>query len=240
MAQTAYSVSPPKRGAFLAPSGGASAALKGQQLVSGVWRCAWPQSPLKRACDLVLSGGALAVLSPLFLTVALLVRLDSAGPAFFRQERVGRNGRRFTMLKFRSMHTRADAQRAALLALSDRDGPCVKIRKDPRITRVGRFLRRTSLDELPQLVNVLIGDMSLVGPRPALPEEVAVYDARALDRLAVRPGLTGLWQVAGRADIGFDKMIDMDLAYVQARTLWLDVVVLGLTLRAVVSGRGAY
>ncbi len=144
------------------------------------------------------------------------------------------------MLKFRSMHRDAEARLAVVAVQSDRAGLCFKARKDPRVTRLGRVMRRFSVDEMPQLWNVLRGDMSLVGPRPALPREVAAYDARARGRLAVRPGLTGLWQVSGRAEIGFEKMIDLDLAQIRSRSLTLDLMVLALTARAVLGGRGAY
>ena len=194
----------------------------------------------KRALDVTVAGSALMVLSPLFLATAAAIRIESPGPVFFRQKRVGRDGMPFRMLKFRSMYCDAEARRAALLASSDRKGVCFKSKTDPRITRVGRFLRRFSIDELPQILNVLKGEMSIVGPRPALPEEVAAYPERALGRLAVKPGITGIWQIAGRADIGFDKMIDMDLAYVRSRSVLLDFVIIALTGRAVISGRGAY
>ena len=194
----------------------------------------------KRTIDLVLSGLSLVALAPLFLLAILMIRLDSRGPAFFRQTRVGRNGQHFAVYKFRSMYVDAEARRAALLATSDRAGVCFKSRTDPRITRIGRLLRRTSIDELPQILNVFLGQMSIVGPRPALPVEVAAYPDRALERLDVKPGITGVWQVSGRADIGFDKMIDMDLAYVRSRSSLLDFILIALTFRAVFSGRGAY
>lgn len=194
----------------------------------------------QRALDITVSVAALAVLGLPMLVVAGLVRLDSRGPAFFKQVRVGKNGRTFEVYKFRSMHVDAEARRQALLAMSDREGVCFKSRNDPRVTRIGRFLRRLSLDELPQILNVLKGDMSIVGPRPALPEEVAAYPERALGRLSVKPGITGLWQVSGRANIGFDKMIDLDLAYVRSRSVLLDILLILLTVQAVVSGRGAY
>jgi lipopolysaccharide/colanic/teichoic acid biosynthesis glycosyltransferase len=168
------------------------------------------------------------------------VKLDSRGPVLFRQVRVGRNGEPFEMLKFRSMYQDAEARRAAVEAASDRVGLCFKARHDPRITRVGRILRRFSIDELPQIVNVLRGDMAIVGPRPALPSEVAAYPPRALARLAVPPGITGLWQVSGRAEIGFEKMIDMDLSYATRPSLIMDILLIGLTFRAVLGGRGAY
>ena len=194
----------------------------------------------RRALDLGIAGCALLPLSPIFFAIALAIRLDSPGPVFFRQTRIGRDGVPFTMLKFRSMHIDAEARRAALLAQSDREGICFKSRNDPRVTRIGRLLRRYSLDELPQLINIVKGEMSVVGPRPALPEEVAAYPARAMGRLTVKPGLTGLWQVSGRAEIGFDKMIDMDLAHARSRSILLDILVIALTFRAVISGRGAY
>ncbi|UWR09287.1 WecB/TagA/CpsF family glycosyltransferase [Ruegeria sp. B32] len=193
-----------------------------------------------RILDLTVALAAMTVLALPMLAIAALVRLDSRGPALFRQTRVGRNGVPFTVYKFRSMTTDAEAQRASLLAQSDRAGVCFKARHDPRVTRVGKVLRRFSLDELPQVLNVLKGDMSIVGPRPALPEEVAKYPPRALERLDVRPGITGLWQVSGRAAIDFDRMIDLDTAYVRSRSALLDLMLIAMTVRAVVSGRGAY
>lgn len=194
----------------------------------------------QRGLDIAVAGSALLVLGLPMLIIAALIRLDSKGPALFRQIRIGKDGRPFGVYKFRSMHVDAEARRAALLAQSDREGVCFKSRNDPRVTRIGKYLRRLSLDELPQILNVLSGEMSIVGPRPALQEEVENYPARALGRLAVKPGITGLWQVSGRADIGFDKMIDLDLAYVRARSTLLNLILIALTFRAVVSGRGAY
>ncbi|NDV00531.1 WecB/TagA/CpsF family glycosyltransferase [Pseudoroseicyclus tamaricis] len=194
----------------------------------------------KRAVDLSLSAIAMLAAAPILLLIAAAIKLESRGPVFFRQVRVGKDGVPFTMLKFRSMHIDAEARRAALLAQSDREGVCFKSRNDPRVTRVGRLLRRFSIDELPQVLNVLKGQMSLVGPRPALPEEVAAYPARAHGRLAVKPGLTGMWQVSGRAEIGFDKMIDMDLAYARSRSTLLDLLLIGMTAKAVIGGRGAF
>ncbi|SEQ03447.1 polymer biosynthesis protein, WecB/TagA/CpsF family [Loktanella sp. DSM 29012] len=195
---------------------------------------------LRRTLDITVSASALVALAPLCTLTAIAIKMDSRGPVFFRQTRVGRDGVPFQMLKFRSMGQDAEARRAALLATSDREGVCFKSRNDPRVTRVGRFIRRFSIDELPQILNVLRGEMSIVGPRPALPSEVAAYPARAYGRLAVKPGITGLWQVSGRADIGFDRMIDMDLAYAASRTLILDLILIAMTFRAVLSGRGAH
>ena len=193
----------------------------------------------RRLLDLAVAGGALLLLAPLFALIALAIRLESRGPALFRQTRIGRDGRPFTVFKFRSMHADAEARRDALLASSDRAGICFKARHDPRVTCVGRLLRRFSLDELPQVFNVLRGEMSIVGPRPALPEEVAAYPAHARERLAVKPGLTGLWQVSGRAEISFERMVEMDRVHARSATIVLDLVVIALTFRALVTGRGA-
>jgi exopolysaccharide biosynthesis polyprenyl glycosylphosphotransferase len=194
----------------------------------------------KRPLDVMLVAVGLAVIWPVILLIALAVRLSGPGPVFFVQTRIGKHGRPFEIYKFRSMYVDAEARRAALVAQSDRDGLCFKARNDPRVTPVGRFLRRLSLDELPQIFNVLKGDMSLVGPRPALPEEVQNYPSRAIGRLATLPGITGVWQVSGRADIGFDDMVAMDLGYVRNASLRTDLLILLRTFRAVVSGRGAY
>jgi lipopolysaccharide/colanic/teichoic acid biosynthesis glycosyltransferase len=196
-------------------------------------------SRIKRIIDVTFTLLMLLCFSPLAATVAILVRLDG-GPVFFRQTRIGLNGIPFTMIKFRSMCIDAEAKRAELVAESDREGLCYKHRHDPRITPVGRLLRRTSLDELPQLINVLYGEMSLVGPRPALPEEVADYSAHALGRLHVLPGMTGLWQVSGRAKVGFDEMIAMDLHYARTLSPRTDFSILLRTVRVVLSGHGAY
>lgn len=194
----------------------------------------------KRIIDLALSLGAMAILGPILLMVMLAIRLESPGSAVFRQTRVGKNGKTFTLYKLRSMYTDAEERRAALLATSDRKGVCFKSKSDPRVTRVGRFIRRYSLDELPQIMNVVRGEMSVVGPRPALPEEVQAYPPRALKRLSVKPGLTGLWQVSGRADIGFDQMVEMDVAYAKTQSTLLDAILIGMTFKAIFSGRGAY
>jgi lipopolysaccharide/colanic/teichoic acid biosynthesis glycosyltransferase len=194
----------------------------------------------KRALDLTLVLAALPTLLPVFLIIALAVRLSGPGGVFFVQTRIGYGGKPFGMIKFRSMYADAEARRAALLAQSDREGICFKSRNDPRITPVGRILRRCSMDELPQLINVLRGEMSLVGPRPALPEEVRAYPQPALERLSVLPGITGLWQVCGRAEIGFDEMIELDRAYAQDGRMSFDLLILWRTFSAVLSGRGAY
>jgi lipopolysaccharide/colanic/teichoic acid biosynthesis glycosyltransferase len=197
-------------------------------------------SKTKRALDLALVLLALPALLPIFAALALAIRLTSAGPAFFVQTRIGRGGGPFGMIKFRSMVVDAEALRAKVATKSDRAGLCFKAKDDPRITRLGRILRRSSLDELPQLINVLKGEMSLVGPRPSLPEEVAAYPAAALERLAVLPGITGPWQIAGRADLGFDEMVALDVDYARHANVRGDLVILAKTIGAVTSGRGAY
>ena len=199
-----------------------------------------PVIDAKRLFDIVLTLLILAVLWPVLLGVALAVGLSSRGSVFFVQKRVGLGGATFGMIKFRSMYQDAEARRAEMLALSDREGICLKLKNDPRITPVGRILRRWSLDELPQLFNVLLGDMSLVGPRPALPEEVAAYPGRAHARHHVLPGITGFWQVSGRADLSFDQMIDLDLAYVRQVSVLTDLGVMLRTVRVVLNGQGAY
>ena len=194
----------------------------------------------KIVVDRVVALLLIVLLAPLLLLLALAVKCSSAGPAFHRQIRVGRHGKPFTMVKFRSMVVDAERQRAGLDQQNESDGRMFKLRKDPRVTRVGGFLRRYSLDELPQLLNVLVGQMSLVGPRPPLPEEVAGYSQVELRRLRVRPGLTGLWQVSGRSDLSWDETVALDLRYVDNWSLGVDVEVLARTVRAVAEGRGAY
>jgi exopolysaccharide biosynthesis polyprenyl glycosylphosphotransferase len=199
-----------------------------------------PRRWVKEVVERVSATLGAALLLPLMLTVALLVRLDSPGPAIYRQQRVGRDGRLFTMYKFRSMSTTADDERTHLVASNEADGVLFKIQHDPRVTRVGRWLRRTSLDELPQLLNVVRGEMSLVGPRPALPDEVARYDVDPRRRLVVKPGMTGLWQVSGRSDLTWAESVRLDVRYVDNWSLGLDLAIMVRTLRAVVSRRGAY
>lgn len=194
----------------------------------------------KRALDVALSAGALLVLSPLLAIIALAIRAGSKGPVLFRQTRMGAHGEPFQMLKFRSMYVDAEARHAALLARNERgDLRSFKMSDDPRVTAVGHMLRRTSLDELPQLFNILAGDMAVVGPRPAIPREVSYYDRRALGRLTGKPGLTCTWQVSGRALIGFEQQVEMDLDYLRRRSLRLDISILLRTVPAVISGRGA-
>ncbi len=196
---------------------------------------------VKSVADRVIALLALVVLAPVLLALALAIRLDSSGPALFRQRRVGRNGEMFTMLKFRSMRTGAESELSALLGRNEVDGGVLfKLRSDPRVTAVGRWLRRTSVDELPQLINVLTGSMSLVGPRPPLPDEVAAYPAPARRRLTVKPGLTGLWQVSGRSDLSWEDSLRLDLSYIDDWSLALDTAVLFKTFGAVLRAEGAY
>ena len=194
----------------------------------------------KRVLDIVLSATALVVLSPVFLAVALAIVLDSPGPILFRQKRVGMNGRLFWFYKFRSMHQDAEERLLELMAFNEAQGPIFKIRQDPRITRVGAFLRRTSLDEFPQFWNVLRGEMSIVGPRPPIPAEVQKYERWQRRRLSMKPGITCIWQVSGRSELGFDQWMELDLEYIDNWSLWHDLKILVKTVPAVLTGRGAH
>lgn len=208
---------------------------------------------VKRAMDIAGSLAALVVLSPLFAAIAVVVKLTSKGPVLYRAKRVGRFGREFTFLKFRSMYTGNDPTvhkeyvtglitgKSGRQKCGESSGQVYKLTADPRVTPVGRFLRKTSLDELPQFFNVLMGQMSLVGPRPPIPYEVACYDVWHRERLlAVKPGITGLWQVHGRSRVAFDEMVRMDLRYARSWSLWMDVKLLLQTPRAVIAGAGAH
>ena len=194
----------------------------------------------KRALDLVLGSVAILFALPVIAVAAVAIKLDSPGPVFHRALRVGRGGRKFTFLKLRSMGAGAEELRGLLLHLNETQGPTFKLHDDPRVTRVGRILRKLSLDELPQLFHVLRGEMSLVGPRPPFPEEVERYEPWMLRRLSVRPGLTCLWQIRGRSDLPFDEWMRLDLEYVERLSFWLDLKILVLTVPAVLSARGAY
>ncbi len=194
----------------------------------------------KRTLDVVGALVLLVLLAPLMLVVAGLVRLTSSGPVLYSQERIGRGGESFRFFKFRTMIPDADKVRTDLLERNEAAGPVFKMRRDPRITPVGRVLRKLSIDELPQLFSVLDGTMSLVGPRPPLPEEVAAYTTWEQQRLLVNPGLTCIWQVSGRSDIGFERWVAMDLAYIRSWNIGLDLQILLRTLPAVLTGRGAY
>lgn len=194
---------------------------------------------VKRTLDLALSFFALTILSPILFLIALAVLLDSPGPVFYRARRIGRKGRTFNCYKFRTMVQNADHLKAQLEHMNERDGILFKMTNDPRITRVGRFLRKYSLDEIPQFFNVLKGDMSLVGPRPPIASEVERYDLSHLRRLDVLPGITGLWQVEARQDPSFDSYISLDTAYVENWNLWLDLKILIRTISVVISGTGS-
>lgn len=193
---------------------------------------------VKEIIDLLGAIFGLVFLAPLLLSIAVLIKLSSKGPVFFTQERSGLNGRRFKLYKFRTMVANAEELKAQLLAANEQEGPVFKIRKDPRVTGLGLFLRRTSMDELPQLLNVLKGEMSLVGPRPPIPEEVARYEPWQRRRLSMKPGLTCIWQVCGRNDVSFHKWMHMDLEYIDNWSLFLDAKLLVLTVRAVVMTSG--
>ena len=194
---------------------------------------------VKRVFDIISSAAALWVLLPLLVIIAILVKVTSKGPIFFKQERVGLNGRKFNMLKFRSMLANAEEIKASLAALNEQSGPVFKMRRDPRVTPLGRFIRKFSIDELPQLLNVLRGDMSVVGPRPPVPSEVAQYAAWQLRRLSVRPGLTCLWQVSGRSTISFEEWMYLDMQYIDHWSLMQDVRLILRTIPVVFTGRGS-
>lgn len=194
----------------------------------------------KRVMDLLGSGLLLLALAPLFLVIALLVKLTSRGPVCYRSRRVGLGGEVFTFIKFRSMYEDAEHRLADLGQQNEKDGPIFKMKNDPRITPIGRILRKFSLDELPQILSVFTGEMSLVGPRPPLVSEAAQYDAYAAQRLTVKPGLTCFWQVMGRSDLSFEQWMDLDHRYLQEMSLATDLRLLAMTPTAVLRGRGAY
>lgn len=198
------------------------------------------QIRLKRAMDLALGSLLLLMAAPLMALIALAIRLDSPGPVIFRQVRVGKDGRLFTMYKFRTMRVGAEQEQEQLRALNEASGPLFKIRNDPRVTRVGRILRRLSLDELPQLINVLKGEMSLVGPRPPLPSEVEAYKPWQRQRLSAVPGMTGLWQISGRSDLTFDEMCLLDIYYIENWSPMLDLEIILRTIPRILTGEGAY
>lgn len=198
-----------------------------------------PYEAAKRALDVAGSLAALVVGFPVFVGIAALVKLTSRGPILFKQARVGRGGRVFPCYKFRSMYVDAEARIEQLRHLNEMSGPVFKIKNDPRITPVGRFIRKYSLDEIPQFLNVLLGDMSLVGPRPPIPSEVDAYTKHQLGRLAVKPGLTCLWQIGGRSEVDFDRWVELDLTYIQTMSFWQDLKILVKTVPAVITGRGA-
>lgn len=194
----------------------------------------------KRIFDLLMGSAILVMLLPVFPLIAVMIKLDGRGPVFFKQDRVGKHGRIFKFYKFRSMRENADADRRDLESLNEQDGPVFKIRSDPRVTNIGRFLRRSSLDEIPQIFNVLKGDMSIVGPRPQLADEVEHYTAWQRRRLDVMPGITCLWQISGRSHISFDEWMRLDLEYIKTRSFRTDCLIFLKTIPAVMARRGAY
>lgn len=195
----------------------------------------------KRAFDIAFSACVLVAISPLWALIALLIKLEDGGPVIFAQTRVGRHAKEFKIFKFRSMRPDAEQRLRELLARNHhKDGVTFKIKDDPRITRVGRWLRKFSLDELPQFYNVLIGDMSVVGPRPPVPREVALYSLADRRRLLVKPGITCFWQISGRAHIDFHGQVELDVRYIETRGFWTDLRIITKTLPAVLSGTGAY
>jgi lipopolysaccharide/colanic/teichoic acid biosynthesis glycosyltransferase len=194
----------------------------------------------KRAFDVVVASGALALLVPIIPLIAVMIKLDTPGPVFYRQQRVGRRGRSFAFYKFRSMFVDADERQKEVESLNEQDGPVFKVRSDPRVTSVGRFLRRSSLDEIPQIFNVFKGEMSIVGPRPPLPSEVSRYQPWHRRRLEVTPGITCLWQISGRSHLSFNEWMRLDMEYLKQRSFRTDLLIFFKTIPAVIARKGAY
>ena len=194
----------------------------------------------KRVFDLAVAAAALVLLIPIIPLIAVMIKLDTPGPVFYRQQRVGRRGRVFDFYKFRSMFADADERKKEVEALNEQDGPVFKVRSDPRVTSVGRFLRRSSLDEIPQIFNVVKGQMSIVGPRPPLPSEVLRYQPWHRKRLEVTPGITCLWQISGRSHVSFNEWMRLDMEYIKQRSLRTDLLILLKTIPAVIARKGAY
>ena len=195
---------------------------------------------IKRLIDVVCSFLGVLVLSPLFIIIAIIIKTTSKGPVFFSQKRVGKNGKEFYMYKFRSMVVNAEELKEKLAAQNEMSGPMFKMKDDPRVTRVGKFIRKTSIDELPQLWNVLKGDMSLVGPRPSLPKEVAQFEEWMYRRLEVKPGLTCYWQVSGRNNIDFEDWMKLDIKYVDERSTWIDIKLIFKTVGVLFGDKNAH
>jgi lipopolysaccharide/colanic/teichoic acid biosynthesis glycosyltransferase len=194
----------------------------------------------KRALDIVVGIAVIILLIPVFPIIVIMIKMDTPGPVFFKQKRVGKNERVFEFLKFRSMHREAEKDRRNLQPYNEHDGPTFKIKADPRITNVGRFLRRSSFDELPQIINVIKGDMSIVGPRPQMPNEVEQYQPWHRKRLEVIPGITCYWQISGRSHIGFDEWMRLDMEYLRTRCMRTDLMIMLKTIPAVIARKGAY
>lgn len=195
---------------------------------------------IKRLIDIVCSFLGVLVLSPLFIIIAIIIKMTSKGPVFFSQKRVGKNGKEFDMYKFRSMVVNAEELKEKLAAKNEMSGPMFKMKDDPRVTKVGKFIRKTSIDELPQLWNVLKGDMSLVGPRPSLPKEVAQFEDWMYKRLEVKPGLTCYWQVSGRNNIDFEDWMKLDIRYVEERNFWIDIKLIFKTVGVLFGDKNAH
>lgn len=195
---------------------------------------------IKRVIDVVCSFVGVLVLSPLFVVIAIIIKFTSKGPVFFSQKRVGRDGKEFKMYKFRSMVVNAEELKEKLAAQNEMSGPMFKMKDDPRVTKVGKFIRKTSIDELPQLFNVLKGDMSLVGPRPSLPKEVAQFEDWMYRRLEVKPGLTCYWQVSGRNNIDFEDWMKLDIKYVKEKNLWIDIKLIYKTVFVLFGDKNAH
>lgn len=195
---------------------------------------------IKRLIDVICSFIGVVVLSPLFIIIAIIIKTTSKGPVFFSQKRVGKNGKEFDMYKFRSMVVNAEELKEKLAAQNEMSGPMFKMKDDPRVTKVGKFIRKTSLDELPQLWNVLKGDMSLVGPRPSLPKEVDKFEKWMCKRLEVKPGLTCYWQVSGRNNIDFEDWMKLDIRYVEERSTWVDIKLIFKTARVLFGDKNAH
>jgi exopolysaccharide biosynthesis polyprenyl glycosylphosphotransferase len=200
----------------------------------------WGYKLFKRVVDLSIGSVILVLLLPIIPVIAIMIKLDTPGPVFFKQDRVGRLGRVFKFYKFRSMYREAETRKSEIEKLNEQDGPVFKIRSDPRVTSVGSFLRRSSLDEIPQILNVLKGDMSLVGPRPQMPSEVAQYEPWHRKRLEVKPGITCLWQISGRSHISFDEWMRLDVEYLKQRSIATDLSIILKTIPAVIARKGAY
>ena len=195
---------------------------------------------IKRVIDVVCSFVGVLVLSPLFVVIAIIIKFTSKGPVFFSQKRVGRDGKEFKMYKFRSMVVNAEELKEKLASQNEMSGPMFKMKDDPRVTKVGKFIRKTSIDELPQLLNVLKGDMSLVGPRPSLPKEVAQFEDWMYRRLEVKPGLTCYWQVSGRNNIDFEDWMKLDIKYVDERSTWIDIKLIFKTMGVLLGDKNAH
>ena len=195
---------------------------------------------IKRLIDVVCSFMGVLLLSPLFIIIAIIIKMTSKGPVFFSQKRVGKNGKEFDMYKFRSMVVNAEELKEKLAAKNEMSGPMFKMKDDPRVTKVGKFIRKTSIDELPQLWNVLKGDMSLVGPRPSLPKEVAQFENWMYKRLEVKPGLTCYWQVNGRNNIDFEDWMKLDIKYVNERSTWIDIKLIFKTIGVLFGDKNAH